>query len=177
MRLLKVLNTEHSVYMVKLAASIAEGSEEDFAALVAILSDDHEAMAQRAAWAFGKAGEKRPEWLISHLEVLLSLLEDKAHPAIHRNIYRALQYAEIPSCYHARVFDQCLKELREPKRPAAIKVFAMTVAANISSLNPQLGDELKLSIEENLRYGSTGFRNRAKKILRTMQGPHLTRNS
>jgi HEAT repeat protein len=169
MQIVKILSTEHSVDTATLAASIAEASEEDFAALVAVLSGVDKEMARRAAWAFGKAGEKRPEWAELHMEGLLELLADKAHPALHRNIYRVLQYMEVPADYHASLFDLCLKELHDPKRPAAIKVFAMTVAANISSRQPELTTELKLSIQENIPYGSAGFRNRAGKILRNLK--------
>lgn len=135
---------------------------------MAVQCGDDEEMARRAAWAFGKAGEKRPEWLYRHLDALVNLLKVQNHPAIPRNIYRVLQYAEIPADYHAQLFDLCLSELNDPRTPAAIKVFAMTVAANICSDQAELSTELKLSIGQNLRYGSAGFRNRAGKILRRL---------
>ena len=156
---------DHSVDTARSVADIAVTSEIRFGELVRLVASEDTEMARRAAWAFGKAGEERPEWLIRHLDTMVNLLRQYSHPAIRRNIYRVLQFVEIPDTYHAVIFDQCLKELQNPGQPAAIKVFAMTVAANIVKEQPELKEELLLSIEDNLPYGSAGFKNRAGKIM------------
>ena len=159
----------HSVDTALEVTAYALEHREQFSELVALVAGDDDELARRAAWAMGKAGEGNPHWFAEHLPLLLPLLSEELHPAIARNIYRALQYCVIEEAFQAQLFDLCLLELSRAKRPAAIKVFAMTVAFNIAIEQEALKDELRLAIEDNLGYGSAGFLNRGKKILRKLE--------
>ena len=53
--------------------------------------------------------------------------------------------------------------------PIAVKVFAMTVAANICKHEPELKNELQLVIEDQLENASAGFRARAKKVFKQLR--------
>jgi hypothetical protein len=50
--------------------------------------------------------------------------------------------------------------------PIAIKVFSMTVLFNISKNVPEFRDELAIIIEDQMPYGSAGFKSRGKKTLK-----------
>jgi hypothetical protein len=52
------------------------------------------------------------------------------------------------------------------KEPIAVKVFSMTVLANLSKSSPDIKKELRIAIEDQLPYGSAGFVSRAKKVLK-----------
>ncbi len=146
-------------------AAYAVKSPSHFKELVDIVAGEDQDIAVKAAWALGKAGEARPAWMTENLPIFLDLLVHKNHPAIARNVYRALQFTEIPSRYQALMFDLTIQELNNPKTAIAVKVFSMTVAHHITEHHAELKEELRLSIEENLSYGSAGFKNRAHKIL------------
>ena len=45
----------------------------------------------------------------------------------------------------------------------------MTVLYNITLKIPELADELKIIIEDQMPYGSAGFKSRGKKILKGLQ--------
>jgi hypothetical protein len=45
----------------------------------------------------------------------------------------------------------------------------MTVLFNIVKKYPELKDELKMSIEDQLPYGSAGFKSRGRRILKSLE--------
>lgn len=177
------LFTSHKNYRVKLAErlegehssslsqEIAEQALENRSLvpqLLKLMLGDDVSMAQRAAWPLGMLGTKKPELLLPYFPEMLKALDHPQHPAIKRNVYRTLQFMEIPEQYRGKLFEMCTEDLSHPKMPAAIRVFAMTVAFNISQAHPELKPELKILIEEGMSSGTAGYRIRGEKILRKL---------
>ena len=163
------LSLSHSVDIATSVALFAESDESNFKALINIVAGEDPELARRAAWSLGKAGEVRPNWMAKYLPDCILLLQAYSHPAIGRNIYRALQYTQIPRKFHAPLYDLCLLEINDHNKPVAIKIFAMTVAANIVAVNKELTEELKLTIAQNMSYGTAGYKSRARRILRSLE--------
>jgi hypothetical protein len=88
--------------------------------------------------------------------------------AVKRNLLRALQFVKVPSRYQGRIADCCFAFLTG-KEPIAIKVFAMTVLANLAAENHELKNEIIPIIESQLPFGSAGFISRARKVLRQLR--------
>ena len=59
----------------------------------------------------------------------------------------------------------CFSFLQNPKEPIAVRVFSMTVLAQIAKKQPGLKKELTLMIEDQLPYAGPAFRSRARKVL------------
>jgi hypothetical protein len=78
---------------------------------------------------------------------------------------------DVPEEYEGVLYDQCLKDLSNPKTATAIKVFGMTVAANIAQKYPEMHEELALSIEQQIPYSSVGYASRARKLLKRLRKP------
>jgi hypothetical protein len=57
----------------------------------------------------------------------------------------------------------------DPKEPIAVRVFSMSVLANITRHEPDLKKELRIIIEDQLPFASAGFRARAKKVLKELE--------
>ena len=66
------------------------------------------------------------------------------------------------------VADICFKFLNSAKEAIAVKVFAMDVLLNIVGKFPEMKEELKISIKDQLPFGSAGFQNRGTKILKLL---------
>jgi hypothetical protein len=81
---------------------------------------------------------------------------------------RLLQDREIPDTVLEEAADVGFKIMESKGEPIAVKVFAMTMLANICKKVPELKNELKLIIEDQMPYGSAGFRSRGGKILRQL---------
>ena len=90
-----------------------------------------------------------------------------AHVAVKRNIMRLLQDIEIPQQLYGTLTDKCFT-LLDPKETIAVRVFSMTVLANIAKQEPDLKKELSIVIEDQLPYASAGFLSRAKQVLKEL---------
>ncbi len=141
-----------------------------FKMLIHTLLEGSKLIAQRAAWSLSNCVESRPALIKPHLNKVLKMLDrEDIHDAVKRNIVRLLQYIEIPKRLYGTVADKCFL-LMDPKEPIAVRVFAMTVLANIAREEPGLKKELRIVIEDQLPYASAGFLSRARKVLREL-GP------
>jgi hypothetical protein len=141
-------------------------------ALIAPLLDfvaDHDVkICERASWVVSLLAEKSPSLLLPYFGQIIHLLKAPKHQAVVRNIVRMWQFMEIPDQWKGEVFERCFQYVNDAKKAIAIRVFSMTVCANIAKSIPELGEELKLVIEENMNFGSAGFKNRASKILENL---------
>jgi len=63
----------------------------------------------------------------------------------------------------------CFDFFQSKKEPVAVKVFSMTVLANVAQDLKELRQELILRIEDQLPYGSAGFLSRAGRVLKQLK--------
>lgn len=125
-------------------------------------------MTQRAAWVVSHCADKYPELIEPYIEPMILNLKKNITVAVQRNTLRVLQEREMPDSIIGDAADICFKILESAKEPIAVKVFAMTLLANICKKVPELKNELKILIEDQLPYGSAGFKSRANKILKKL---------
>ena len=124
---------------------------------------------QRASWPLSICVEKYPKLANPHLKLLMQNLTKKpVHNAVKRNTVRLLQYVNIPRKLQGFAADICFQYLLDPKEPIAVRVFSMTVLANIATDKPDLRRELLLVLEDQLPYGSAGFISRARKTMKQL---------
>jgi hypothetical protein len=124
---------------------------------------------QRSAMAVGIFAERHPALVAPYLGRMLALMEEPGvHVAVRRCVVRILRDVHIPAGQLARVANLCFGYIASGDSPVAVKAFAMTVLARIARSKPDLGRELRLVIEQQLPYGSSGFRSCAARILREL---------
>lgn len=124
-------------------------------------------LTQRAAGPLAICVKSNPSLILPHFKEVLKVLEQPTvHDSIKRNTLRIIQFAEIPKKYHGKLIDLCFRYLSDKKEPVAIKAFSMTVLAMLLQRQPELYNELKIIIEDQLPYSSPGFVSRARKILK-----------
>ena len=147
------------------------GNDPDrFNELVQLLLNGTYRVTQRAAWPLSLCIEKNPLLANPHLNVLIkNLAKPELHDAVKRNTLRLLQYIDIPKKLHGLTIETCFRLLQDPKEPVAVRVFAMTVAANIAKEFPELKKELLLIMEDQIPYGTAGYVARAKKIIKQLK--------
>lgn len=140
-----------------------------FKALVDVFLKGPYRITQRAAWPLSYCVRNHPPLLGKHYKSILGMLDkDGIHDGVKRNIVRLLQFVDIPARYQGQVIEQCFR-LMEPQEPIAVRVFAMTVIANLSKQHPDLKTELKLVIEDQLPFGTAAYLSRSKKILKQLK--------
>ena len=129
-------------------------------------------LAQRAAWVMSHVHEVRGHMIQPYLSDLLDVLTQKNHDAVKRNALKVLAECDLPEELLGVAADRCFTLLEDQKMATAIRVHAMTVLWNICKKEPDLSFELGMYIEQQLPYGSAGFKNRGKKILHWIAKHH-----
>jgi hypothetical protein len=115
--------------------------------VLAVFSAD-ETLSRRAAWAISYAAADHPQLVKPYCSRLVKYLGKPGnHPAIDRNILRLFESVPISGSVAVKLFDYCLSVIPYENHTVAVRAFAITVAARIASMYPELGAELRSVIE------------------------------
>ena len=160
---------EHSKrQIVKMAAWIGN-NEDRFRQFLYIFLHDEYRVVQRITWVLSEVAENYPKLVEKNMGVIIKRLDDKdIHVAVKRNVIRVLQFLSIPKKYHAKVFNHCINYLSDPNETIAVKVFSMTVAANLAGKYPELAKEVIESINISLKKTTSGLKARSRKVLKEL---------
>ncbi len=168
MDLKKTLLQEHSKAQTNKLVAYINNDPVKFKKLMELFFNDTYRVTQRAAWPMSICAEQNPALIEPYLKKMIINLKE-ANMAVKRNTVRALQFIDIPARLQGIAVNQCFDLLNDPKEAIAVKVFAMTVVANICEKQPDLANELRIYIENQLPIGSAGFISRGKKILSRLE--------
>lgn len=134
-----------------------------FGEMVGLMTGGDPLLEQRASWVISHCGERWPELAKLQLSRLLSNLDRPGlHPAVVRATFRILQSVEIPPELEGRVCGVAMAALGGAT-PVAVKAYAMTVLRRLVDRYPEIEEEVKLLIEEQMSEASPGFRSRARR--------------
>ena len=134
-----------------------------FAEMVGLMTGGDPLLEQRAAWVVGDCVEGCPELAGPHLRDLMDNLERSGlHPAAVRGTFRVLQFAVIPAPLEGQLCGLAMAALGGAT-PVAVKVYAMSVLRRLVGRYPEIGDEVRELIVEQLPDASPGFRARARR--------------
>lgn len=164
MNIAQSLAKEHTKENTEKIAQYAASTDERLAELMNIFLHGEWRQVQRAAWVVGKLAET--DLLLPYLKDMITKLKEKnIHNAVKRNVVRTWQYMDLTKDQMGPVADICFSYLNDKGEAIVIKVFSMVVLEKIVQEYPELKDELRFSIEEQMPFGSAGFKNKGQKIL------------
>ena len=167
MKLRQEILKEHSKAQCSKIVKWVGSSQERFDELFGLFLHDEYRVVQRSAWPLSYCVIAHPSFISKHWKQFISNLKKPTlHDAVKRNSVRLMQDIDIPKKYHGEVMDICFKYLESPAEPLAVKVFSMSVLANLAKIYPEIKPELQLIIEDQLPHQTAGFKSRAKKILK-----------
>ncbi|MCG8311346.1 MAG: hypothetical protein MI975_28415 [Cytophagales bacterium] len=154
--------------MIQLSSEIGP-NQEAFDELIELFLSKDEHISKRAAWLVSHCFDKHP-WLVEkHLEAIILNLRDNVNDPVKRNSVRILQFMPLPEALMGVAAETCFRFLNSGKEAIAIKANSMTILFNIVKIYPELKEELKLSIEDQMPFGSAGFKSRGAKILKALE--------
>ena len=124
---------------------------------------------QRASSVMNYVAEHHHEMIFPYLYKMVENINTSViHDAVKRNTLRIFQFIEIPENLYGKLINICFECMSSHSEAIAIKVFSMTVLSRICYYIPEIKNELRILIEDQLPYGSAGFKNRGNKILREL---------
>ncbi|MGB1247852.1 MAG: hypothetical protein ACPG4Z_03140 [Chitinophagales bacterium] len=143
--------------------------EARFADLMDLFFAGEYRVSQRSANVVAYCFDKHAFLLTPYLSKMVDYLENPPHVSVTRNTVRILQNVDLPQELIGKAANLCFDFLAKHETPIAIKAFSMTILANICVQEPDLKNELILLIEEQMPYGSAGFKSRGRKTLEKLR--------
>lgn len=141
-----------------------------FSELVSLFLGGPYRVTQRAALPLNLCVERNAKLIRPHLKEILQRLEQPLAPGVlKRNAVRLFQFITIPKSLHGQVAKICFRFFQNKKEAIAVRVFAMTVLANLAKELPELKNELIPLVEDEMPYGSAGFISRGRKVLKELK--------
>ena len=163
MNIVQEVLREHSKAMCDRVVNFVGKDPKRFGELVNAFLKGPYRVTQRAAWPLSYCVEQHPELVKPHLrKIIVNLNTPVLHHAVKRNTLRLLLFIDIPKSMQGIVVDVSFRFLSDPKEPIAVKVFSMEVLSKMAQLQPEIGRELKLIIEDQLPYAGPAFLSRAR---------------
>jgi hypothetical protein len=160
---------EHSRANADVLLEYLEEHPEALSEFMAQFFGEEGVVVQRAAMVVGDLGRREPASLIPFHHQLIAAASEPVHPAVRRNVMRyfsELPLERIAEDAQGHLLDLAFRITASPSDAVAMRVFAMQIVANFCVLYPELKDELRGVIEDQIAEGaSAGFLNRGKKIL------------
>jgi hypothetical protein len=163
----EILKEHSKAQTLKIAKYIGSDAQR-FADLMNHFLNGSYTVTQRAAWIIHHSTKNDPSLIVPYIQSMIENLKKPVHDAVKRNTMRAFQFIEIPEELMGITTEACFNLLGSKNEPVAIKVFSMTVLFNICQKEPDLKNELKMYIEEQLPYSSAAFKSRGSKILKAL---------
>lgn len=155
-------------FNINIVANYIGTNEEYFAELIRLMLKGETPVSQRAAWAIQVLTDNEPWLLKPYVEDIVEKLPSFQHPALRRAVLRYLSLYEVPEKSYGSLIHLCYNYLTDNKLPVAIRVYAMQIIYNISEQEPDLKEELRLTIESFYDSGSGAFKSRGGKLLKKL---------
>ena len=172
MNISKQLLSDHlqSKELAVRVADFACASEANFKELMDCFVSADYVLAQRAAWSVRWAAAKRPDLILPNIGMLVSQLQrTDVHDAVIRSSLGVLEAISIPEEFHGAVMDTCFGFIQNKKAPIAARAFSLSILFNLSKVYPEIENELRIIIEENMELETAAYKSRGKKILKALR--------
>jgi hypothetical protein len=171
MNLREAVLKEHSRRQTDKIIKYVGSDQKKFDELVNLFLHDEYRVVQRAGWSLAYIAIEHPQLITKHLKKIVTYVKKPGlHDAVKRNVVRLLQFITIPKNLQGEVMNLCFRYVESIDEPVAIKVFSLSVLANLAKLYPEIGPEIKLIIEDQLPHQSAAFKSRANKVLKQLSG-------
>ncbi|HKC69629.1 MAG TPA: hypothetical protein VKG26_15435 [Bacteroidia bacterium] len=143
MNIKEALLKEHSKTQTLKIVAYVGNDKKLFAELITRMLTAEYRIAQRAAWPVSYCIEAHAGLIKPWLSKMIKKLGEKnIHNAIKRNTLRVLADVDIPEKHCGTLYDISYAFLHDLNEPIAIRVFALSVLANVAKKYPELKKEV-----------------------------------
>jgi len=154
-------NTDH-------IANAIGNDPKEFKKIIQLIYTAEAPIPQRASWLLMVIARKHPELIKPYVVKLTDTIRDFKIDGIKRHILFALATQQIPEKQEGKTVDFCFEFILSPDAPVAVKVFSMEILSNLIKKYPDLKNELKAAIEDQLPKTTAAFHARARRILKIL---------
>jgi hypothetical protein len=146
-------------------------SQDLFDEAIRLMLVDKYPISMRSARVVQLVAEKHPNLLRPHVHTLISALTKSKVDGVKRCTLKVL--AETPIYMSEEDFgelaDICFNFAEDENEAIAIRAFAIDILLQVVKKYPEIKPELRAILESIIPFGSTGLKNKCKKILKTLK--------
>ena len=135
---------------------------------LAPLLDAEHPVGMRFTWLIGDIMALEVQRGFPAIPYFFSRRHDITFPGYKRTLAKMMCNAGIPEEIEGEAVDEMFKWIRDPKVKVAVKAYSLDALYNFCVKYPELKEELKLVIEEQMEHHSFAFKKRAKRILKKL---------
>ncbi|MES2394704.1 MAG: hypothetical protein V4549_01795 [Bacteroidota bacterium] len=157
---------EHSLANTDAIAKAIGNNAVEFKKIIDIVYNEKAPLPQRASWLLSTMNDRYPDLLLPYISLFISSIKKIKIDGIKRNMLAVLASNEISKNLQGKLVNLCFDLLLSSDETVAVKVYAMQAIANIAKHHPELENELKAAIEDQLPKTSAAFHARAKRVLK-----------
>ena len=144
--------------------------------LIEQILKNEETVSFRASWVLCHACDHNNKVVIPYIDQLLDLIPTVIHNGTIRSILRCIAAVEpkhIPQSSEDALLDLCFGFLENSKEEVAVRVHAMQCISNYIPKYPELKNDFTAILEIQLQGegATTGFKNRARKLIKKFREP------
>ena len=140
-------------------------SEDGITTLLDLVFNEKDPVAWRAAWILDGTDEMYPGTTRPFIPGIIKQLPSLRSTGSLRSLLRMLCRYEIPEEHQGILIDLCFKFMVSELYPVAVKVHAMQIIYNHVLIYPELAEELRTIIEDQMINNSVGFASRGRRII------------
>jgi hypothetical protein len=150
------------------AARWAAETESNFNELYQLIFSDDSKIAWRAAWAVEKVQLIKPELLEGKISEIIAALPHFKADGSKRSLLLVILNAPIPNPIPVELINLCFDWMLSDKESIAVQVNSMKVLEKICGQEPDLKNEMNVSLSRDLSVCSKGFQATARKVLKKL---------
>lgn len=163
------LAKEHSRTNSDRIARAVGNDPKEFKKIIDIIYNGTPPLPQRAAWLLSIINKQQPELLKPYINKFINDIESFKVDALRRNMAVVLASHSIPKASQGKLIDTCYRFILSPDEVVAVKVHAMQIIANLTKEHPELKEELKAVIRDQLDKNTAAFAARAKAVMKQIK--------
>ncbi len=153
--------------MDRLANAIGDDPAE-FKKIIEIIYHEKEPLPHRASWLLTIISQQHPQLIKPYAAKFIDTITGFNNDGIKRHMLRALCTQQLPEKSKGKAITICFDFILSRTETVAVKVFALEVLSGLMKQYPELKNELKAAIEDQLPKTTAAFHSRAKKILKKL---------
>jgi hypothetical protein len=143
-------------------------SKSDFKKIIDIIYQEEPPLPQRASWVLPGVNAKHPALLTPYLPRFIDTIRVFKVDAVKRNMMTVLAVHPIAAHLEGKLVTLCFDLVLAPDETVVVKVHALQAIANVCEKHPELINELKAVIAEQVPKNTAAFSARARHILKKL---------
>jgi hypothetical protein len=162
------LAKEHSRANTDAIAKAIGNSPKEFKKIIDLIYTAKAPIPQRASWLLTVISREHPELITPYISQFINSIADFNIDGIKRNMLSALSTQKMPKRSQGKIVTICFDFILSPSETVAVKTLSLDILSKFIDDYPDLKNELKAAIEDQLPKTTIAFQSKGNKILKML---------